>query len=137
MYAIIESCGKQYKVSEGDVVFFEKFNVEEGKQITFDNVVMLSDEGKVQIGNPYVKGVKVEGKVVSHGKAKKIIVFKMKPKKNQRKKQGHRQPYTKIEITSINTATKKAASKTEVKTENTAKVESKAQTAKNVNADKK
>ena len=137
MYAIIESCGKQYKVSEGDVVFFEKFNVEEGKQITFDNVVMLSDEGKVQIGNPYVKDVKVEGKVVSHGKAKKIIVFKMKPKKNQRKKQGHRQPYTKIEITSINTATKKAASKTEVKTENTAKVESKAQTAKNVNADKK
>ena len=101
MYAIIESCGKQYKVAEGDVVFFEKLDAEEGKKITFENVVFVSDEGKVQIGNPYVKGVKVEGKVVSHGKAKKIIVFKMKPKKNYRRKQGHRQPYTKVEITSI------------------------------------
>ena len=113
MYAIIESCGRQYKVSEGDVVFFEKLEVEEGKNITFDNVVLVSEEGKVQVGNPYVKGVKVEGKVVSHGKAKKIIVFKMKPKKNQRKKQGHRQPYTKVEITSIKTAAKKAEAKAE------------------------
>ena len=109
MYAIIESCGRQYKVSEGDVVFFEKLNAEEGKKVTFDNVVLVSDDGKVQVGNPYVTGVKVEGKVVSHGKAKKIIVFKMKPKKNERTKQGHRQPYTKVEITSIKTgATKKA-----------------------------
>ena len=111
MYAIIESCGKQYKVAEGDVVFFEKLDAEEGKKITFENVVFVSDEGKVQIGNPYVKGVKVEGKVVSHGKAKKIIVFKMKAKKNYRRKQGHRQPYTKVEITSIKTATKKAETK--------------------------
>ena len=108
MYAIIESCGKQYKVAEGDVVFFEKLDAEEGKKVTFDNVVMVSEEGKVQIGNPYVKGVKVEGKVISHGKGKKIIVFKMKAKKNYRRKQGHRQPYTKVEITSIKTATKKA-----------------------------
>ncbi len=108
MYAIIESCGKQYKVTEGDVVFFEKLDAEEGKTITFDNVVFVSDEGKVQIGNPYVKEVKVEGTVVSHGKAKKIIVFKMKPKKNYRRKQGHRQPYTKVEITAIKTAAKKA-----------------------------
>ncbi len=108
MYAIIESCGKQYKVAEGDVVFFEKLDVEEGKTITFDHVVFVSDEGKIQIGNPYVKGVKVEGKVVLHGKTKKIIVFKMKPKKNYRRKQGHRQPYTKVEITTIKTATKKA-----------------------------
>lgn len=109
MYAIIESCGRQYKVSEGDVVFFEKLNAEEGKKVTFDNVVLVSDDGKVQVGNPYVTGVKVEGKVVSHGKAKKIIVFKMKAKKNERTKQGHRQPYTKVEITSIKTgATKKA-----------------------------
>ena len=107
MYAIIESCGKQYKVAEGDVVFFEKLNAEEGKKITFDNVILVSDDGKVQIGNPYVKGVKVEGKVVSHGKGKKIIVFKMKAKKNYRRKQGHRQPYTKVEITSIKTAAKK------------------------------
>ena len=111
MYAIIESCGKQYKVAEGDVVFFEKLNAEEGKKVTFDSVVLVSDEGKVQVGNPYVKGVKVEGKVVSHGKGKKIIVFKMKAKKNYRRKQGHRQPYTKVEITSIKTDAKKAETK--------------------------
>lgn len=108
MYAVIESCGKQYKVAEGDVVFFEKLDTEEGKKVTFDKVVLVSDE-KVQVGNPYVKGVKVEGKVVAHGKGKKIIVFKMKAKKNYRRKQGHRQPYTKVEITSIKTTAKKAA----------------------------
>ena len=121
MYAIIESCGKQYKVSEGDVVFFEKLDVEEGKSVTFDKVIMVSDDGKVQVGNPYVKGVKVEGKVTAHGKAKKIIVFKMKAKKNERTKQGHRQPYTKVEITGIKTAAKKAE-KTETATK-TEKVE--------------
>ena len=117
MYAIIESCGKQYKVAEGDVVFFEKLDAEEGKKVTFDKVILVSDDGKVQVGNPYVKGVKVEGKVVSHGKGKKIIVFKMKPKKNERKKQGHRQPYTKVEITSIKTATAKTTAAKEEKTE--------------------
>lgn len=101
MYAIIESCGKQYKVAEGDVVFFEKLDTEEGKKVTFDKVILVSEEGTVEIGNPYVKGVKVEGKVVSHGKGKKIVVFKYKAKKNYRRKQGHRQPYTKVEITSI------------------------------------
>ena len=108
MYAVIESCGKQYKVAEGDVVFFEKLDAEEGKKVTFGNVVLVSKDEKVQVGNPYVKGVKVEGKVVSHGKGKKIIVFKMKAKKNERTKQGHRQPYTKVEITGIKTAAKKA-----------------------------
>ncbi len=108
MYAIIESCGKQYKVAEGDVVFFEKLDAEEGKKVTFDKVMLVSEDGKVQVGNPYVKGVKVEGKVVSHGKAKKIIVFKMKAKANYRRRYGHRQPYTKVEITSIKTAEKKA-----------------------------
>ncbi len=117
MYAIIESCGRQYKVAEGDVVFFEKLEAEEGKKVTFSDVVLVSEDGKVQVGNPYVKGVKVEGKVVSHGKHKKIIVFKMKAKKNERKKQGHRQPYTKVEITSIKTAAKKAEAKTEAKAE--------------------
>ena len=112
MYAIIESCGKQYKVAEGDVVFFEKLDAEEGKKVTFDKVILVSEEGKVQVGNPYVKGVKVEGKVVSHGKGKKIIVFKMKAKKNYRRTQGHRQPYTKVEITEIKTAGK-TAEKTE------------------------
>lgn len=117
MYAVIESCGKQYKVTEGDVVFFEKLDTEEGKKVSFDKVVLVSEEGKVQIGNPYVKGVKVEGKVVAHGKGKKIIVFKMKAKKNYRRKQGHRQPYTKVEITAIKTTAKKAAKTAEEKVE--------------------
>ena len=108
MYAIIESCGKQYKVAEGDVVFFEKLDVEEGKKVTFDKVILVSNDGKIEVGTPNVKGVKVEGKVVSHGKGKKIIVFKMKAKKNYRRTQGHRQPYTKVEITGIKTAAKKA-----------------------------
>ena len=118
MYAIIEACGKQYKVEEGEVVFFEKLDVEEGKKVTFDNVILVSDEKDVQIGSPYVKGANVERKVVAHGKGKKIIVFKMKAKKNERTKQGHRQPYTKVEITGIKTPAKKAE-----KAEKTEKVE--------------
>lgn len=120
MYAIIEACGKQYKVVEGDVVFFEKLDAEEGKKVNFDKVILVSDEKEVKVGNPYVKGVKVEGKVLSHGKGKKIIVFKMKPKKNERTKQGHRQPYTKVEITAIKTPaakTEKTAEKKEEKAE--------------------
>lgn len=110
MYAIIESCGKQYKVSQGDVVFFEKLEAEEGKKVTFDKVVLVSDENKIEVGAPYVKGVKVEGKVVAHGKGKKILVYKYKAKKNYRRTYGHRQPYTKVEITEIKTpADKKAA----------------------------
>ena len=101
MYAVIEACGKQYKVTKGDVVFFEKLDVEEGKKVTFDKVVLLSNDGKVEVGAPYVKGIKVEGKVVAHGKGKKIIVFKYKAKKNYKRRQGHRQPYTKVEITAI------------------------------------
>ena len=108
MYAIIEACGKQYKVAEGDVVFFEKLDAEEGKKVKFDNVVLVSgNDGKIEVGSPYVKGAKVEGKVVSHGKAKKILVYKYKAKKNYRRTQGHRQPYTKVEITSIKTAAEK------------------------------
>ena len=122
MYAIIEACGKQYKVLEGDTVFFEKLDAEEGKKVTFDKVILVSDDKEVKVGNPYVKGVKVEGKVVSHGKGKKIIVFKMKAKKNERKKQGHRQPYTKVEITAIKTAATRTAKKAE-KAEETEKVE--------------
>ena len=126
MYAIIESCGKQYKVAEGDVVFFEKLDAEEGKKVTFDKVMLVSEDRKVQVGNPYVKGVKVEGKVVSHGKAKKIIVFKMKSKANYRRRYGHRQPYTKVEITSIKTATEKKATTGKKETEKVAeKVEAK------------
>ena len=127
MYAIIEACGKQYKVEEKEIVFFEKLDAEEGKKVSFDNVILVSDDKKVQVGNPYVKGVKVEGKVVSHGKGKKIIVFKMKAKKNERTKQGHRQPYTKVEITSIKLGSdKKETSKEEkpvAKAEETSKNE--------------
>lgn len=134
MYAVIEACGKQYKVTKGDVVFFEKLDVEEGKKVTFDKVVLLSDEGKVEVGAPYVKGIKVEGKVVAHGKGKKIIVFKYKAKKNYKRKQGHRQPYTKVEITAIKlpTAKKEAAEETvETSAKTTTK---KATTAKKVEA---
>ena len=118
MYAIIESCGKQYKVAEGDVVFFEKLDAEEGKKVSFDKVVLVSDDKKVEVGAPYVKGAKVEGKVVEHGKGKKIVVYKYKAKKNYRRTQGHRQPFTKVEITKIATAAEKApkAEATEAKT---------------------
>ena len=121
MYAIIEACGKQYKVLEGDTVFFEKLDTEVGKKVTFDKVILVSDDKEVKVGDPYVKGVKVEGKVVSHGKGKKIIVFKMKAKKNERTKQGHRQPYTKVEITSIKLATAKAEKETATAEEKPAK----------------
>ena len=126
MYAIIESCGKQYKVAEGDVVFFEKLDVEEGKKVTFDNVVLVSDDKKVEVGAPYVKGVKVEGKVVSHGKGKKVLVYKYKAKKNYRRTQGHRQPYTKVEITKIKTPAEKA--QTKVATEKAEKATTKTET---------
>ena len=114
---MLKLSGKQYKVAEGDVVFFEKLAVEEGKKVTFDKVILVSNEGKVEVGNPYVKSMKVEGKVVSHGKGKKIIVFKMKAKKNYRRKQGHRQPYTKVEITAIKSTARKTAAKAEEKVE--------------------
>lgn len=131
MYAIIESCGRQYKVSEGDVVFFEKFDVDEGKKIIFDNVVLVSDDKKVEVGAPYVKGVKVEGKVVSHGKGKKILVYKYKAKKNYRRTRGHRQPYTKVEITKIKMHTEKTE-KAEVKETATKATTKKATTKKEV-----
>lgn len=126
MYAIIESCGKQYKVSEGDVVFFEKLDTEEGKKVTFNEVVLVSDDKKVEVGAPYVKGVKVEGKVIAHGKGKKIIVYKYKAKKNYRRTQGHRQPFTKVEITKI----AMPAAKTEAKATATKATTSKTKTEK-------
>ena len=125
MYAVIEACGKQYKVTKGDVVFFEKLEVEEGKKVTFDKVVLLSDDGKVEVGAPYVKGIKVEGKVVAHGKGKKIIVFKYKAKKNYRRKQGHRQPDTKVEITAIKLPTAKKETAEEKTVETVAKTTTK------------
>lgn len=107
MYAIVEISGKQYKVQEGDVVFVDRIeNAEEGQEIVFDKVLFVSDGKKVSIGEDTVKGAKVKASVVGHGKAKKVIVFKYKAKKNYRKTQGHRQPYTKIQIEKITTTTR-------------------------------
>ena len=97
MYAIIETGGKQYRVQENDFLFIEKLEVAEGDTVVFNKVLMV--EGK--IGNPLVEGAKVSAKVVNQGKAPKIIVYKYKSKKNYHKKQGHRQPYTKVQITKI------------------------------------
>lgn len=102
MYAVIVTGGKQYKVSEGDTLFIEKLEVEEGATVTFDQVLMAGEGDDVKVGVPTVDGATVEAKVVKNGKAKKIYVFKMKRKKNYRRKKGHRQPFTKIEITKIN-----------------------------------
>ncbi|MFS8540851.1 MAG: 50S ribosomal protein L21 [Tissierellales bacterium] len=101
MYAIIETGGKQYRVQEGDVIFVEKIDAEEGGTVDLTKVLLVSKDGEVKVGKPYVDGVKVEAKVLAHGKARKIVVFKYKPKKNYRKKQGHRQPYTKLQIEKI------------------------------------
>lgn len=102
MYAIIETGGKQYKVQEGDVVFVEKLVAEEGSTVTFDKILAVSKEGAMSFGVPVMNGVSVSGKVLGHGKEKKVIIFKYKPKKGYRKKQGHRQPYTKVQIEKIN-----------------------------------
>ena len=101
MYAVIESCGKQYKVSEGDVVFFEKLDVEAGEKFVFDKVLAIGDK-TIKLGAPYVEGATVEATVEKQGKEKKVVVYKYKPKKHYHKKQGHRQPYTKLVINTIN-----------------------------------
>ena len=102
MYAVIETGGKQYKVSEGDVIFIEKLEVAEGENVTFDKVLVVADGENVTVGAPLISGATVTAKVEKQGKAKKIYVFKMKRKKNERKKKGHRQPFTKVTIEKIN-----------------------------------
>lgn len=101
MYAIMETGGKQYRVSQGDVLRVEKLEVQEGEVIELDQVLLVSDESGVKVGNPYVEGAKISLKVQGQGRAKKVIVFKYKPKKNYRRKHGHRQPYTEVVVESI------------------------------------
>ena len=101
MFAIIETGGKQYKVIEQDIIFVEKLNVNEGDEIVFDQVVALSSDDGFKVGTPVVAGAKVTAQVLKQGKNKKIYVMKYKSKKNEKKKIGHRQPYTKVQILSI------------------------------------
>ena len=101
MFAVIETGGKQYKVNEGDVIFVEKLDVAEGDTITFENVKALSIGDTFEVGTPNVAGAVVKATVVKNGKGKKIYVLKYKSKKNEKKKMGHRQPYTKVQILSI------------------------------------
>lgn len=100
MYAIIKTGGKQYKVSEGDVIRVEKLAANEGEEVVFDQVLTVVGDD-VKVGKPLVEGAKVTGKVEAQGKEKKILVFKYKAKSNYRKRQGHRQPFTKVVIEKI------------------------------------
>ncbi len=102
MYAVIETGGKQYQVKEGDVVFIEKLGVEADESVTFDKVIAVGEGANVNVGAPYVDGATVSAKVLKNGKAKKITVFTYKPKKGEKRKQGHRQPYTQVRIEAIN-----------------------------------
>lgn len=101
MHAIIETGGKQYRVTEGDTIFIEKLPVEAGDAVTFDKVLAVIDGDNLTVGTPTVAGAKVEANVVKNGKGKKIMIFKYNPKKGYRKRQGHRQPYTKVTIGKI------------------------------------
>ena len=101
MFAVVETGGKQYKVNEGDVIFVEKLNVEEGEKVVFDKVLAVGTDDGLKVGKPYVAGAAVTASVVKNGKGKKIYVMTYKPKKNEKRKIGHRQPYTKVQIESI------------------------------------
>ena len=109
MYAIVETGGKQYPVEEGRYIDLELLDAKQDEKVTFDKIVMLVNGKKSKVGQPYVTGASVEGTVVKHDKAKKIIVFKQRPKKGYRKKQGHRQQFTRVMISKIRTSAKKSA----------------------------
>ena len=106
MYAVIETGGKQYRVQEGDIITIEKIKAEVGETVAFDKVLVLSDGNDVRVGTPYLDAA-VTGSVVEHGKGQKVIIFKYKAKKDYRKKQGHRQPYTMVKIESLTGAAPK------------------------------
>ncbi len=117
MYAVIETGGKQYRVEKGDILDIEKISTEAGKKVEFENVLVVSDDSGISIGTPYVEGAVVTGKVVESGKGAKIVIFKYKNKKDYRKKQGHRQPYTRVEITDIAGKGKSGSTKAAAKEE--------------------
>lgn len=101
MYAVIQTGGKQYRVTEGDEIFIEKLDQFEGTDVVFDQVLAIGDAKKIKTGKPFVKGATVTGTIVKNGKGKKITVFTYKSKKNEHRKLGHRQPYTKVKISGI------------------------------------
>ena len=101
MYAVIVTGGKQYRVEKGDVIFVEKLNVEADSEYTFDSVLAVGEEGAVKVGTPTIEGARVTGKVVKNGKGKKLNILTYRPKKGSARRMGHRQPYTKVEITEI------------------------------------
>ena len=101
MHAIIETGGKQYNVAEGDILFIEKLPVESGESIEFDKVLAVIDDEKTTFGTPVIDGAKVKEKKIKNGKGKKIHIFKFKAKKNYRRRQGHRQPYTQVKIEAV------------------------------------
>ncbi len=107
MFAVIEAKGKQYKVSEGQIVLIDLMDEPTDKNVVFDNVLLINSDDKVLIGQPTVKGATVEGELICTEKGKKVVVFKMKRRKSSMKKTGHRQQYSKIRITKINTSSKK------------------------------
>ena len=100
-HAIFETGGKQYRVKEGDTVFIEKLPAEADETVTFDHVLAITDDDESRIGAPYIEGAAIDATVLKNGKSRKIIVYKMHPKKGYRRKQGHRQPYTKVQIDKI------------------------------------
>ncbi len=102
MYAVMETGGKQYRVQVGDVVFVEKLECEADSKVTLDKIVMVAGEDGVKVGAPYVDGASVEATVLKNGKSKKVTVFTYKSKKNEKRKMGHRQPYTQVRIDAIN-----------------------------------
>ena len=101
MFAIIETGGKQYKVNEGDIIFIEKLDVAEGETVVFDRVMALSAAEGLKVGTPVVEGAKVTASVLKNGKGKKIHIMTYKPKKGEKRKMGHRQPYTKVQIETV------------------------------------